>query len=122
MTHRFKRLLRQLAGLVPTKIPVGVTEFNKWADDFIETYTLPTQDSDSLKFTLASIIMHLGPQVAYKPKFYFYLTINAAAAKQVAGSVFYEIKQKAKLAEEAARKAQEANNESQNQEIPSATA
>lgn len=89
-----KKLAKQFLGLFPSKIPVGVTEFNSWADSFSDVYTLPTQDQDSLRFTLASIIMHLGPQAAYKPKVYFLLTLKAAAAKQVAGQVFYDIKTK----------------------------
>lgn len=99
-----KKLFALILALVPSKLPQGVAEFNAWADDLIELYNFPTADTDSIKFALASIIMHLGAQSAFKSKFYFYLTISAGAAKQVAGAVFYEIKtqQQAKQQAEAA--------------------
>lgn len=104
---KIKRLGRQIRGLFPTPIPVGMSEFNIWAQNIIDTYPLPTQDSDSVKFTLTSIIMHLGPSDAYKSSFYFYLRLKAGAAKQIAGAVFYDIKSKhdeaRKLAEATAK-------------------
>ncbi len=98
-------LLKKLRALFPSRVPVGVSEFNAWAESFMELYQMPTQDLDSTKFTLASIIMHLGPQAAFVSKHFFFVTIRAAAAKQVAGSVFYEIKQKQALAQKAAEAA-----------------
>lgn len=105
MRQKLKKLALAILGLFPSKLPTGVTEFNEWADSIAAAYTLPTQDMDSTKFTLASIMMHLGSTSAYKSKFYFVLTMKAAAAKQVAGSVFYDIKQKHKAAQEEAAKA-----------------
>lgn len=105
MKNKLKRLVNQVLGLFPSRLPVGVTEFDSWAESIIDTYPMPTSNRDSLKFTLATIIMHQGTQDAYRSKFYFYLTINAAAAKQIAGEIFYSIKQKQK--EEAERAAKE---------------
>lgn len=106
VSNAAKRLGRQALGLIPSRLPVGVTEFEEWAQSIQDTYTLPTSDRDSIRFTLATIIMHLGQQSAYKPKLYFALTMHAAAAKQVAGSVFYDIKQRQKEEQEKAAKAE----------------
>lgn len=102
-----KRLLLQLLALFPSRLPTGVSEFNTWAESFAQTYNLPTSNVDSIKFTLASVIMHLGSTSAYKSKFYFYLVMNSAASKQVAGQVFYDIKT---AQAEAAKKALEDSN------------
>ena len=89
-----KRTINKLRGFFPQALPNGTTAFNAWSESFFDTYdNMPTQDRESTRYTLCSIIMHLGPTAAYKSKYYFYLTIKAAAAKQVAGSVFYDIKQ-----------------------------
>lgn len=114
MKVNFTRLAKQFLGLFPSALPTGVTAFHAWADDIRNTYDLPTQDEASIKFTLSTIIMHLGPQVAHKPKYYFVLTLRASAAKQIAGQVFTDIKTKA--AEEAhqakaAAEAREVENE-----------
>lgn len=87
----------------PSAVPNGVDAFDSWARSFFEIYPMPTQDVTSVKYTLATIIMHMGPQTAFKSKFYFYLTLKAGAAKQVAGAIFYQIKQEQKAAEEAAK-------------------
>ena len=105
MKQRLIKLFNQLTGLLPGRLPQGVTEFYAWADSISSTYALPTDNKDSLYFALATIIMHLGPQVAYKSKWHFVKAIKAGAAKQIAGGVFQEIKQKQKQAEEAARAA-----------------
>lgn len=117
MKAKVIRLIKQIIGLLPSALPTGMTAFEAWAEDIIATYDLPTKDKDSIKFTLSTIIMHLGPQAAHKPKYYFVLTLRASAAKQVAGQVFTDIKTRAREAEEAARKAAEVTNESQQQAV-----
>lgn len=105
-----RKLWLQFINLFPSKLPVGVTEFHAWAESFLEIYDLPTKDVDSVKYTLATILMHLGPQVAYKPKFYFFITMKAAAAKQIAGAVFREIKERQAEAQKAAQNEQNIQN------------
>lgn len=120
MQVNLTRLIKQFLGLFPSALPTGVTAFNEWADDIRSTYDLPTQDEDSIKFTLSTIIMHLGPQAAYKPKYYFVLTLRAGAAKQVAGQVFTDIKTRAAekaYAEKAAAEAREVANEPEQQAV-----
>jgi hypothetical protein len=113
MKQMLIKLIKQIVGLFPSALPNGVAAFDVWAKDIMDTYDLPTKDEDSVKFTLATIIMHLGPQVAYKPKVYFVLTLKAGAAKQVASQVFTDIKTKAKEAELAAQKAANDNGQPQ---------
>lgn len=104
MKQKFSRLLRFVLGFFPSKVPVGVAEFEAWVDSFPETYSLPPVDRESLKFILSSTVMHSGPTSAYKSKFHFYLIIMAAAAKQVAGHVFHEtkVKREQRIKDEAA--------------------
>jgi hypothetical protein len=99
-----KRLLKQIRAFFPSALPNGLGTFNAWAESFSEIYVLPTQDQDSIKYALATMILHLGDKIAYRPKHTFYLMLKAAAAKQVAGAAFQEIKARqqeaAKLAAE----------------------
>lgn len=111
LRNKIIRFINQVAGLIPVAVPVGMTEFQTWADEIIATYSLPA-DPDSIKFSLATVIMHLGPTAAYRSKFYFFLVLRAGMAKQVAGAVFQDIKQKqmARLkAEQEATQAQTAS-------------
>jgi len=106
---KVKRILKQIAGLLPSALPNGVAAFEAWASDIEQTYQLPTADKDSIRFALASVVMHLGPQTAYKSKLYFALTLKAGAAKQVAGQTFHDIKERQKAAEIEAQKNLAAN-------------
>lgn len=110
---KIKRLLCQIRGLFPSFLPTGVAEFGEWAASISSTYDLPTKDQASIEFTLASIIMHLGPQADSISKYWFAKTMRAAAAKQVAHSMFQEIKnrQQKQAAEEKARQEAAINTE-----------
>lgn len=101
-----KRLVRQALGLLPSPVPTGMGEFDIWATSIVNTYKMPTQDVDSIKYALATMIMHSGPTEAYKSKFHFALALNASAAKQVAGGVFREIKDRHDAAVKAAAQKQ----------------
>lgn len=104
---RIRRFLNKLVGFIPGPLPVGMSEFDKFVDSLMSTYALPTTNRDSICFTVATAIMHLGPTVAYKPKMYFVLMIKAGAAKQVGNAAFFRIKEK-QMAEQAAAKQVEA--------------
>lgn len=101
-----KRLLKKLLSYLPTGLPVGMTEFNKFTNDVIEL-SGKYADEDSMRFAIASMITHLKHTEAYIPKNYFVKCLRSAAAKQVAGQVFQDIKQKQLEAQEAAKKAAE---------------
>lgn len=105
---RLKQLLLQFLGLFPTKLPIGITEFNFWADSFFDIYDLPTKDKDSVHYALATMIINGGQQMTHRPKYFFYKTLVAGAQRQVAGQVFYDIKTRQKaLADAEAKKANE---------------
>jgi lysophospholipase L1-like esterase len=97
----FKRAL----SLVPTKLPIGMTEFVAWADSIIELAG-PIADKDSMQWVIASTLINLGPQCSCVAKNHFVRTLRKAAASQVAGQVFQDIKNKQKEAAQAAVTAQ----------------
>lgn len=104
--EKLKQTLKQAASLLPTRLPVGVTEFEAWANSIIELVG-PLADDDSIKFTLASMIMHLGPQRSSVPKNYFVRSLRKTAANQIAHSVLTAIKQKHDEAAKAAKQAED---------------
>jgi hypothetical protein len=87
MKHVIKRILSKF----PTDLPVGLTEFNKWADSIIEL-SGEYADRDSMRFAIASQVIHLPHTVSSKPKDYFVRAMRKAAANQIASAVFQEIK------------------------------
>lgn len=69
-------------------------EFETFCDSIFFTYDLP--DLPSYRHAIASMIMHLGPTVAVKPKRFFALSVLKAMSNQIA----YENIQKLKKQEE----------------------
>lgn len=102
----FKRFGGLLLSLLPTPVPTGMTEFDTWSQSIIDTFQFKADD-ESVRFTLATMIMHQGPLSAYVPKLKFALMMKATMAKQIAAAQFQQIKQRQNDAE-AARKAKEA--------------
>lgn len=100
---KIKKFARLLAAFAPSALPIGMTAFTDWADDIIDLYDLP--NNDSIRFSLASMVMHLGPTSAFKPKFHFFLMVRAGMAKQIASANFQEIKFRQQAAYEAQQKA-----------------
>lgn len=97
-----KRYLLLLLSYFPRNLPVGLTEF----DAFTARVILQAgkfADYDSMKWALASQVIHLGPQASAKPDQYFIRSLRKAAANQVASQVFQDVK--AKQQEEAAARA-----------------
>jgi hypothetical protein len=83
--------LKKILSYVPTPLPVGMTEFNAWADSIIEL-SGEFADKDSMRYAIASNVMHLPHTAAYKPKNFFVCALRKAAANQVASQVFQDIK------------------------------
>lgn len=105
MPIQFKRVLSYL----PTKLPVGRTEFSSWADSIIEL-SGEYADRDSMTFAIASMVIHLPAGTAAVPKNHFVKSLRKSAANQVASQVFQDIKTKQaevqaqqKLAEDTAK-------------------
>jgi len=100
-----KLLLKRLLSYLPSKLPVGLTEFHAWADSIIELAG-KYADEDSLKFTLATMIIHLDSKRGSVPKSLFVDSLRKAAANQVAGQIFQDIKTKQQEAQNAAKLAE----------------
>lgn len=94
-------ILNRLLSYLPTKLPVGVTEFHIWSDAII-ALSGKYADEDSLRFALATMIMHADAKHGALPKAYFVSRLRKVAANQVAGQIFQNIKEK--QAEAAAKK------------------
>lgn len=97
LVSKLKLLWTKAQAFFPSAVPIGRTAFDVWADSIIQPWGFP--DNESLRFALASMVMHLGPTDAFKPRWYFVKTLRTAMAKQVASTVFVEIKEKQQAAE-----------------------
>lgn len=84
-------------------LPIGKTQFMEWSDRIIKG-SLIDATSDSLRFSLAAMILHLAPTEAFKEDAYFILSLRKAAVNQTAHSLMTELKeeQEKKRAEETA--------------------
>lgn len=86
------RFFRRLLAFFPTKLPSGLQEFDMWAEDIIDLYQAP--NNDSVKFTLAVMVLHLDSTTAYKPKEYFGRSLFKGMANQVVSQIIQDLKTK----------------------------
>lgn len=84
-------MLNFILSFIPTKLPVGMTEFNTWANSIIDL-SGEYADRDSMLFALSTMIMHADAKHGALPKRYFVSRLRKVAANQVAGQVFHDIK------------------------------
>lgn len=88
-------------------LPIGRSQFMDWSDRIIQG-ALVEADKESLRFSLAAMLMHLGPTEAFREDGYFILSLRKAAVNQTAHAVMTELKEeqdkKKKLAEATALK------------------
>lgn len=98
------KFLTKLRNRLPSAVPQGMQEFENWSSSIINTYGFP--NNDSVRFALATMIMHSGPTAAYASKHSFAVMVKAGAAKQVASQAFTVIKQRQLDAINAAHKAE----------------
>lgn len=96
-----KRIFRQLLSHFPTPLALGMTSWRVWADSVIELIG-PIANRDDLEFCVAAEVIRVGPAVCSAPKNYFVKRVRAGAAKQIAGAVFTEIKERQQAAQRAA--------------------
>lgn len=100
----------------PRPLPMGRVEFHEWADRIISGALLPGGKDDpqtfieSQKFSLANMLMHLGPTESHKPDAYFIHQLRKFAVNQIADAIRREIQEAAKkrLAEEEAKEIEDA--------------
>lgn len=106
--NKAKFYVEKAKAFLPSSLPQGESEFNAWVDSLSTLFKLPTAARTDLEHVFCSMIINLGPLEDKKPKYYFVKAIRMAAAKQVAGSKFYEIQMAKKAAHEASVKAAQA--------------
>lgn len=100
-----KSICFYILSFLPTPLPTGATEFEKWSTDILGQAKCP--DNDSTRFALAVMVLHCNSTEATKPKRYFVRCLNKAAANELANDVAQGFKKKQmerqkKEAEEAA--------------------
>jgi hypothetical protein len=100
-----KLFIKRILSRLPTKLPVGMTQFETWAKDIIEL-SGKFADETSMKFALASMVQHADSKYGSLPKNYFVVRLRKVAANQVASQVFLNIKEQ----QAAAQVAQQAKN------------
>lgn len=107
-----KLLIKRLLSLLPTKLPVGMTEFDQFSNDIIEL-SGQYADLDSMRFAIASMLIHAPAHSGALSKHYFVVRLRKSACNQVASQVFQTIKSeqdaKQKAASEAAKLQQAAD-------------
>lgn len=86
-----KLLLKRVLSRFSTKLPVGATEFEKWADSIIEL-SGQFADRDSMIFAISSTLIHADAKHGSLPKAYFVNRLRKAAANQIASQMFQDIK------------------------------
>lgn len=101
-----KRFFQRLRNWFPSPLPIGMTAFLEWSSSIIDAYGFP--DNDSIRFALATQIMHAESTAANKPKRYFALLTHKAMSNQIAHAKLMALKeeQEAKMKEEQAKAAQ----------------
>ncbi len=100
---KVKNVLLKIRAYLPSPVPSGVADFETWAKSIIDLYGFP--DNDSVRFALATMILHSGPTAAYASKRYYGTMVKAGAAKQIASQVFTDIKTRQQAAATAAQAA-----------------
>jgi len=73
-------------------LPIGRTQFMEWSDRIIEAAVVQA-DTESLRFSLAAMLMSLAPTEAFKPDAYFILSLRKAAVNQTAHTIMTELKE-----------------------------
>lgn len=96
-----KNFLKKLLALIPTRLPQGLSEFESWSNEIISLYGSP--NNDSVKFSLAVMILHLDSTTSHKPKAYFGRALRKAASNQVVSQVINDLKDKQAKALEASK-------------------
>lgn len=86
-------------------LPIGRKEFEDWSDRIIGA-SMVEAEKESLKFSLAAMIMQLAPTEAFREDAYFILSLRKAAVNQTAHAIMTELKeaQMKKQAEDTAPK------------------
>lgn len=88
-----KTILEQLNE--PRALPMGRKEFEEWSDRIIAGAML-TATAESQKFTLANLLLHLGPTESHKEDAFFIHSLRKFAVNQIADTMRCDIRDTAK--------------------------
>jgi len=88
-------MLKKLISFFPTKMPIGVDEFNAWAADVIMLSNTP--DNSSTRFSLCVMIMHRPATEWCKSKRFYAKQLYKAAVNEVAHSMAQGYKEAQRL-------------------------
>lgn len=100
---KFQRGLALFLGLFPQPLPRGVKELESFFTKFFSVYDIPHYSS--YRLAIATMLMHLGPEVAFKSPFWFYRSVRAAQAKETAYQVIAEDRESRNKLEREAKQA-----------------
>jgi hypothetical protein len=92
--EKFIYLLKTVLSYFPTSLPRGAEDFDAWSDSIISMAGSP--NNDSVKFTLAVMILHLDPSISKKPKQDFVRLLHKAMSNQVVSQIINDLKEKQK--------------------------
>lgn len=67
-------------------LPMGLPEFDEWSTRIISG-SLVSADTDSQKFALANMLLHLGPTESHKPDAFFIHSLRKFAVNETAVAV-----------------------------------
>lgn len=85
------KLIKKILSYYPFQLPVGMTEFNAFADDIVELAG-PIADRDSLVWVTSNEIMRMPPGKCRASKNQFVRLLRKYAANQIAAAKVLEIK------------------------------
>lgn len=88
-----RQMLLRLMSFFPRKLPVGMNAFNEFTNRIL-AQTGKYADEDSMRYVMASAILHLDSKKGAVPDSHFVNVLRKAAANQVASEVFQQIKLK----------------------------
>jgi hypothetical protein len=91
MRQKALKMLKKVKFMFPHQLPsMGISELDQFSNEIFEVYDLP--DLPSYRNAIASMIMHLGPAVAWKAPIYFAICVRKAMANQIAYEKIQQLK------------------------------
>jgi hypothetical protein len=89
----FRLLPLRLACRVPTWLPIGVKAFDEWCSSIFRAYP-QFPDNDTMRFALATMILHRGETSARIPRHFFAICLHKSASNQVVAQFMQDVKAK----------------------------
>lgn len=86
-------------------LPMGRKEFDEWAERIVSGAgdAINAVEPKSVKYVLANLLMHLGPQEDHKPDIFFIKSLRKGAVNQVADAIRRELYDERKAQEDASK-------------------